>query len=169
MPVRLILIRHAKSAWDDPLANDHARVLNDRGRRSATAIGQWLATKGYLPGECLCSDASRTRETWDLIAAELPAPAPVQHMPELYHAGSQRLLSTLRNASADTVALVAHNPGIGDFASGLLQRRSSHPRYADYPTGATAVIDFDLQGWEVIAPRSGSLTDFVVPRDLIDA
>lgn len=168
MALRLILIRHAKSAWDDPMAEDHARVLNERGRKSATALGQWLATNGYLPQLCLCSDAARTRETWERIAAELPQPVRVSHRAELYHAGSQRLLGTLRRATADTVALVAHNPGIGDFANALLRKRPEHPRYPDYPTGATAVIDFDIEDWSDLALRSGTLADFVVPRDLIE-
>ena len=166
MPVRLILIRHAKSAWDDPLADDHARVLNDRGRRSATAIGQWLAERGHVPDICLCSDAARTRETWDRIAAELPGPVPLRQMAELYHAGSQRLLGILRRASAETVALVGHNPGIGDLANAVLRDRASHPRFGDYPTGATAVIDFDVEDWAEVGLRSGALVDFVVPREL---
>ena len=54
MTCRLILIRHAKSSWDDPMADDHARVLNGRGRASAAAIGGWLAAKSYLPDVVLC-------------------------------------------------------------------------------------------------------------------
>ena len=34
-PRRLILTRHAKSAWDDPLLDDHDRPLNRRGMRAA--------------------------------------------------------------------------------------------------------------------------------------
>ena len=61
--MRLILIRHAKSSWANPGQGDHARPLNPRGRRAATAIGGWLADKGYVPDLILCSDAQRTRET----------------------------------------------------------------------------------------------------------
>ena len=39
MTKRLILIRHAKSSWDDPFGDDHARILNTRGQASAAAIG----------------------------------------------------------------------------------------------------------------------------------
>ena len=34
---QLLLLRHAKSAWDDPALADHARPLNGRGRRAAAA------------------------------------------------------------------------------------------------------------------------------------
>ena len=77
MTKRLILIRHAKSAWDDPLTPDHDRPLNARGEGAARDLGQWLASRGYVPQEILCSNALRTRATWDGIAPFLPdAPEP---------------------------------------------------------------------------------------------
>ena len=36
---RLILTRHAKSSWDDPLMNDHDRPLNERGKMAAADLG----------------------------------------------------------------------------------------------------------------------------------
>lgn len=77
MTKRLILIRHAKSAWDDPLLPDHDRPLNPRGEGAARDLGQWLASRGYVPGEVLCSDALRTRATWE---ASLPS-SPTRRSP----------------------------------------------------------------------------------------
>ena len=65
MTKRLILIRHAKSSWSDPFADDHARVLNKRGIASARAVGAWLAENDYVPQMILCSDSARTQETAD--------------------------------------------------------------------------------------------------------
>ena len=47
---RLILTRHAKSSWDDPLTPDHDRPLNDRGKAAAADLGQWFASRDYIPG-----------------------------------------------------------------------------------------------------------------------
>ncbi|MCP4818173.1 MAG: histidine phosphatase family protein, partial [Shimia sp.] len=55
MTLKLILMRHAKSSWDDPLQSDHERSLNRRGRASAPAIGKWLSENGFHPDELLCS------------------------------------------------------------------------------------------------------------------
>ena len=74
MTLRLILTRHAKSSWDDPLMSDHDRPLNARGKAAAADLGGWLASRSYLPGQVLCSDALRTRETWEGIAPALAAP-----------------------------------------------------------------------------------------------
>ena len=77
MTLTLILIRHAKSDWDDPRLTDHQRPLNARGRRAAPRVGAWIADMGLTPQQALVSDAMRTRETWHSIASHLPAaPAP---------------------------------------------------------------------------------------------
>ena len=79
MTLRLVLIRHAKSSWDDFSIEDHDRQLNERGRRSAPAIGQWIADRGDIPTEVLCSDAKRTRETLDLLMEQWPTTPAVRY------------------------------------------------------------------------------------------
>ena len=69
---RLILTRHAKSSWDDPMTPDHDRPLNERGKAAAADLGQWLASRGYVPDEVLCSDSLRTRKTFSGIGPALP-------------------------------------------------------------------------------------------------
>lgn len=167
MTCRLILIRHAKSSWDDPMADDHARVLNGRGRASATAIGGWLAAKSYLPEVVLCSDAARTAETLALILPELPNKPKVQFRGGLYHASPDHMLEVLQRQTAGTIALVAHNPGIGALACGLVAARPDNPDFARYPTAATAVIDFDVDTWAQVRPAQGVLVDFTTPRALM--
>ena len=103
---RLILTRHAKSAWDDPLTPDHDRPLNDRGNAAAADLGQWLASRGYVPEKVLCSDAVRTRQTWSGIAPALPAAPLFELKPALYHAGPDVMLAVLRHAKADCSAAV---------------------------------------------------------------
>jgi phosphohistidine phosphatase len=166
MTLRLILTRHAKSSWDDPLAPDHARVLNERGRDAAGRIGRWLAREGYLPAEALVSSAARTQETWALIAPHLPdAPAP-RVIDALYHAGPEVMLRCLQRAEAPVVLMLGHNPGIAAFAAWLVARAPQHPRFASYPTCATLVADFDAPGWPEVTPGSGHVRAFVVPREL---
>lgn len=166
MTLRLILVRHAKSSWDDPLEPDHARPLNARGRDAAGRIGRWLAAEGYLPDAALVSTARRTRESWDLIAAALPsAPEPVL-LDALYHASPEVMLRCLRGAAGATVLMLGHNPGIAAFAVWMLEKAPRHPRFADYPTGATLVADFAAARWADVAPGSGVACVFVAPRDL---
>lgn len=167
MTLRLILTRHAKSAWDNPLDSDHMRPLNARGQRAAPLIGRWLAQQGYLPGQALISDATRTRETWALLGAELPGPVPARFEPALYHAGPDVMLRVLQAAAADCVIMIGHNPGIAAFADLLLAQRPAHPGFTRYPTCATLVAEFDgLSGWADLTYGTGRALEFVVPREL---
>ncbi len=163
MTFRLILMRHAKSSWDSPGLDDHARPLNDRGRRSAAALGDWLRAKGYLPDQVLCSSAVRTQETLDGLRLDAAA---VDHLSALYHAGPDAMLHVLNGATGLSVLMLGHNPGIAAFAHLLLHARPRHARFDDYPTGATLVADFDAPGWDSVDWRTGRTADFTVPADL---
>lgn len=164
---RLILTRHAKSAWDDPLTPDHDRPLNERGKAAAADLGQWLASRGHLPQEILCSDALRTRDTWAGLAPALPEP-PILHLkPALYHAGPDVMLAVLRHATQPTVMMIGHNPGIAEFAARLVAHPPLHPDFARYPTGATLVADFALASWSDLAFGSGITVDFTIPREAL--
>src|SRR3982074_1744190 len=63
---RLLLLRHAKSDWSGK-ADDHARPLSARGKRTAPRMGACMHAKGYEPELVLCSTAERTKETLELV------------------------------------------------------------------------------------------------------
>lgn len=167
MTKRLILIRHAKSSWDAPF-DDHARTLNDRGRDAASAIGTWLRTQHYVPDVIYSSDAARTVETTQRLVTALSASPSIEYLNRMYHGSPAALWNVLRKAQGDTVALVAHNPGIAVFAEDIVAQAPDHPRFMDYPTGATLVCDFPANNWAEAVSRSGQVVDFIVPRDMSD-
>ncbi|MDU8912230.1 SixA phosphatase family protein [Aestuariicoccus sp. MJ-SS9] len=157
----LILMRHAKSDWSMNL-DDHARGLNKRGERSARALGDWLRAQEYLPDQVLCSDAHRTRQTLELLALE----AETDFDPRLYLSAPETMLEVLRGATGDRVLMIAHNPGICALAEHLVDEAPAHDRFADYPTGATLVAEFDIDDWKKLRPGTGRALAFVVPREL---
>ncbi len=161
---RLILTRHAKSAWDDPLLDDHDRPLNERGRRSALELGEWLHSRGYEPDQVLCSTAARTRETWALaLSAPLEVTPDVDYSGSLYHASPEVMLKLLKGATGDCVMMLGHNPGIAEFARMLPAKAPVHEDFARYPTTATLVVDFDGEDWAAVRAGQGSVLDFFVP------
>src|ERR1700747_2679052 len=119
---RLLLLRHAKSSWAEPGASDHARALNRRGQEAAPRIGAYLARHRLIPDAVLCSTARRTRETWELVAAEAPAaPPPPTFAERLYDATPRTLLDVFRRAdpAAESLLVVGHNPGLQEVATAL--------------------------------------------------
>jgi phosphohistidine phosphatase len=164
MTRRLILMRHAKSSWGDPMLSDHARPLNGRGRRSATALGHWLRKHDYLPDQVLCSSSVRTRETLDRLKLD----APTRFLDSLYHASPATMFKELNRAKGACVLMLGHNPGIAGFAEDLVSHAPDHPRFADYPTCATLVVDFDVNDWSDMTQASGAPLAFVIPRELTE-
>jgi len=159
----LILTRHAKSSWENLSQADHERPLNKRGARSAKALGVWFRDKRLKPDQVLSSDSKRTRETYAGLGLETEA----EFTDDLYHASPNQMLRVLSRASGEVVMMLGHNPGMAAFAAELASEPPDHPRFFDYPTGATTVLRFDIDGWEHAAWGGGEVIDFVIPRDLM--
>lgn len=166
MTLTLILTRHAKSSWDDPTLDDFDRSLNHRGRKSAPLIGRWLVERGYVPEVVVASGARRTVETWEGMASTMPEGTVLDRNTALFHAGAGTILGVLREQAAAKVMLIGHNPGFAEFASRIAVQPPKHDRFNDYPTAATAVIEFEGESWARLRWGSGRILDFVVPRDL---
>ncbi|WP_330294735.1 SixA phosphatase family protein [Streptomyces sp. NBC_00503] len=167
---RLVLLRHAKSAWPD--VADHERPLGPRGLRDAPAAGRWLRDAGCLPALVICSTARRARETWALAAGQLGAEVPVRFDERVYAAEPEDLLEVVSEVPEEvgTLLLVGHNPGLADLAV-MLAREPLDPAEAGaverlsekFPTSAIAVLACPGP-WPELTPGSVRLADFAVPR-----
>ncbi len=159
---RLILTRHAKSAWDNPSMDDFDRPLNARGRRSARELGDWLASRGYDPEEVLCSTARRTVDTWERVSQAVFETRPALRLEAaLYLADPGEIMNVLKAASAQTAMILGHNPGIAEFAAQLPAHPPLDPDFRRYPTAATLVVDFQIEDWADIRLGEGRVMDFV--------
>ncbi|MEW2395557.1 histidine phosphatase family protein [Streptomyces sp. NPDC046862] len=167
-PRRLVVLRHAKSAWPEGVP-DHDRPLGPRGLRDAPAAGRALAAADCLPDLALCSTAERARATWELAAAQWDTPPPVRHDPRLYGADVPELLDVVREAPDEvaTLLLVGHNPGLEELVLELagddLDDALDVVR-AKFPTSAIAVLDWHGHSWKNLAPGAALLTAMTVPR-----
>jgi phosphohistidine phosphatase len=117
----LLLMRHAKSSWADPGVEDHDRVLNARGLRSAPVMGERLLAAGHVPDRVLVSTAARARQTADLVAAVLDRGDRIDVSHQLYLAEADDILKLVRQTPAEvaTLLVVGHNPGMEELASHL--------------------------------------------------
>jgi phosphohistidine phosphatase len=164
---RLLLLRHAKSSWDDPSLADHERPLAPRGHRAAESMAEHLRSSVPKPDLVLCSSALRTRETLDRMSKAF-GDAEVVVDDELYGANDDVLLERLRGVTDrfETVAMIGHNPGIHDLAITLAGSGADLGRMrTKFPTGALAVLAFDGP-WRELAPGAARLEAFVTPKDL---
>lgn len=164
----LILMRHSKSAY--PLGvSDHDRPLNDRGARDARAASQWFERQGFPVDEAWVSSAVRAQQTWlgvqsGVIAAAAPHFGHTD-LPALYEASVDALIDLLSHATASTLLVVAHNPGIQQLIERITGRDPqgwmAHIA-VKYPTGAVCVLR--LESWSSLSSGGSELITYAVPR-----
>lgn len=168
----LLLLRHAKSSWDDPGLKDIDRPLAPRGLKAAPLMASYFTTKGLRPDFVLCSPAARARQTWSLVARSLGGKIEVKELQGLYLGPPSRLLEVVRRLpdAATCALLLGHNPGMQHLALALSGPRSK-PKALEklrrkFPTAALAEIEFEAAAWADVARGDGRLKSLVWPKDL---
>jgi phosphohistidine phosphatase len=164
---RLVLLRHAKSSWDDPGLPDVDRPLAPRGEHAADRLRAYLASEDLGLDLVLCSGALRARQTLSHVLPAFGTELTIRIEPALYTFDDGVLLERLHQVPQDvaTVLLIGHNPAFQN----LVTRLADHGTRLDdlrekYPTGALAEITFASASWASLS--SGELTRFVTPREL---
>lgn len=163
----LVLLRHAKSSWENPGLDDFDRPLAPRGKKDAPKIGRALATASSVPDVVVCSTAKRARQTADLVLEAAGYSGTIRHEDRIYEASVETLLDVIRSIdeSAETAMLVGHNPGFEMLASALVGPKS-HAASIRFPTSTLARIELASGAWSQVGPGAGTLIWQLVPRCL---
>lgn len=121
MKKRLLLMRHAKSSWDNSALSDHERPLNQRGYTEAPRIAEQLKAKKLVPSYVLSSDALRTKETWELMAPVFGQNIQVEFTNRLYAVSAPLVLQVIAGQpeSRQELMLLGHNPSLEEVAGYL--------------------------------------------------
>lgn len=159
----LLLLRHAKSDWDDPGLTDFERPLNKRGQKAAPAIGDFLREQKVKPHLILSSPAERARQTTLLMIESAKLTADLRYDERIYEASLERLMEVLSQIedTAEVVMLVGHNPGVEKLLAHLTGEAQK------MPTAALACFNLNLEKWSKVKEHSAQLEWLVKPRDLL--
>jgi phosphohistidine phosphatase len=165
----LYLLRHAKSSWASATVEDHERELQDKGRRRAAALAEWIEERGLGCDLVLCSTATRARQTLDIVLPALGNPV-VRYEPAIYEAASEDLIAMLKALDEETerVMVVGHDPVLQQTATTLAMtcRGDALDRIrSKYPTCGFAMLTFGSAGWPSLSPKLGHLELFYVAPD----
>jgi phosphohistidine phosphatase len=171
--LELLLLRHAKSRWDDPGTADQDRDLAPRGLAAATGMGRLIRDLDLAPDQVLCSTARRAVHTWELSAAALGTAPPVRFDERLYLAAPEQMIAIARKLGGDArrLLLVGHDPGMHRLAVRLAGSGDARLRdrlAAKFPTAGLARYRLDLARWADFRGAPGELLGFWRPRDLAD-
>lgn len=158
----LLLLRHAKSSWDDPTADDADRPLAPRGEKDAPRIGAFLAATKNLPDLIVSSPAERAKATAKRVMRAADYDGELRLEPAIYLADADTLLGVVRLLPNDRerVMLVGHNPGFEEL-TGVLCGGSVR-----LPTAAVACIELDIERWAEARAGAGTLLWLVNPKVL---
>ncbi len=160
----LVLIRHAKSDWGNDALRDYDRPLNARGLRDAPELGKRLRAKNFLPDLIVASMAQRAAETARLVAEGMGFPKEkIQWEEMLYHAPPSVMEDVLFSLADDfrRVFLVAHNPGISQFAQQLLP----HFSLDEMLTCCAVAIETDAERWTDLPLAKKNLLFIDTPKN----
>jgi phosphohistidine phosphatase len=143
---QLLLIRHAKSSWDDPLQNDIDRPLNKRGKKDAPAMAERLLDKKIKIDAFISSPAERAFDTCIYFAKTYDVrKKEIIQVDELYNAQVESFYKVISevNNGFDAIALFSHNPGITEFANQL-----TDVHVDDMPTCSVFGLKANIENWK---------------------
>lgn len=158
-PTELILVRHAiAAARGDEWPNDDKRPLTARGVARFKEEVDGLRRMGVTVDEIFTSPLVRARQTAELLAAGLPGKPPVKLLDALSpgHAPGSVLAQLARAARRRRIALVGHEPGLGELAAHLIGAGRALP----FKKGGMCRIDVE----SLTSRRPGALGWFVQPK-----
>lgn len=172
MPRELLILRHAKSAWDTAAPSDFERPLAPRGRKAAPRMGRWLADQGLVPDYVVSSPAERARQTVEAVCTELGIDTETIHWDRRIYGGWTRTLMDVLRDSPDNalrVLITGHNPGLEDLLESLCHEGiESPPDGKLMPTASIARLRVDVP-WPEVRPDCAALLSLIRPRQLRDS
>lgn len=169
---RLILLRHAKSDWDDPVARDFDRPLNRRGEKAALLMGQFAARRAIHFDMLVASPAVRVVQTLETFFTGYGETLDARWDRRIYLASSPILFDVVRDLpdSADSALMAGHNPGLEELILDLVPDDGANPIREDvevkFPTASIAVLDLAIDSWAQARENVATISSFTRPRDL---
>ena len=168
---KLYILRHAKSDYPDDINDDHARPLNKKGQKDCKLIGNYLIQHNINLQVILSSDAVRTKETITNILRVSGNRTEVNFSNKLYLATAGEIIKQIGKdaGDAESVMVVAHNPGVWQLAQILTQSGDYDllkQLATKYPTASMACFSINIDNWQDLQPASAILDRFITPKSL---
>ena len=142
---QLLLIRHAKSDWNDASLSDFDRPLNDRGKRDAPVMAKRLVDKKVKVDLFISSPAKRAKKTATIFAKEYDVKKEEISLKDKLYEESEETLYDVISKTEDkfnSIAIFSHNPGLTDFANLLTETRIDN-----IPTCGIFAVKIDIKHW----------------------
>lgn len=161
MKHNLILVRHAKSSWDDSSLNDFDRPLNSRGFNDAPMMGNVLGEMNILSDSVVTSPAIRAKETCRILSSKINFPfGEIIEDKRIYDASVNELLGIINSIdeNINSLMLFGHNPGLTELNNYL-----SNKNILNIPTCGIVILESE-KAWVDFDENCCSELKFIYPK-----
>ena len=159
----LLLIRHAKSSWDDTSLSDFDRPLNERGKVDAPKMGKRLRKNNVKIDAFISSPAKRAKKTAECFINEYDRnPDEIIFISSLYDASVSDFNAVVKTIDDKykSAALFSHNPGITLLANELI----SGADLDNMPTSSVFSVKADVEKWKDFSKAKKEFLFFDYPK-----
>ena len=159
----LLLIRHAKSSWDNSQLSDFERPLNERGKKDAPVMAKRIKEEKIKIDCFISSPAKRAKKTASFFMDEYGIKEKdLVLLPSLYEASVNNFYDAVENINDtnNVVALFSHNPGITDFVNTLTDKHID-----DMPTCGMFAVQVNTNNWAAFKEAEKSFLFFDYPKN----
>lgn len=167
----LLILRHAKSAWNTDAPSDFERPLSKRGERDAPRVGRFMASKDLVPDYVISSPARRARQTVVAVCEQLGIEEDSIHWDErIYHSTTGSLMDVLSESPGDAqrVLIAGHNPGLENLLRTLCDHVIPTPQdFKLMPTAALAHLEIPAP-WSELDGGTARLLSLTRAKSLQD-
>ncbi len=163
MTKTLLIMRHAKSDWNNTRLDDHARPLNKRGKQDAPLMGKLLKDEELTPDLIITSTAERALTTAELVALACDFEGELVTTRHFYHADPATYLEMLQGVDDqyNRVMIVGHNPGMEELLADLTDQ-AEH-----FTTANIAHVELPITSWSQLnEDTTGNLLNLWRPKEV---
>jgi phosphohistidine phosphatase len=164
--LKLALIRHAKSSWENSALDDMVRPLNQRGHENTILMGNYLLQQRFHPKQIISSPATRALHTAINLSSWIGYNKnKIEIDSVLYFGKISNIVKLLQSnpAKNDSLCIVGHEP----LLSELITYFCGEIEFKKFPTCSVVFIQFDIKQWSETLKNKGTLVSFITPKDLI--
>jgi phosphohistidine phosphatase len=162
----IILVRHAKSGWDNPDMTDFERTLSSRGMSDAPNMAKFISLKISPPDKVISSSAVRAFTTAKFFAKEMDylEESIIQDI-GIYERGTKHIFKLIAelDENVSSVIVFGHNPDITSLSTYL-----SGEYFESVPTCSVICIDFEIETWTDIHNENGKVRFYEYPKKSLE-
>lgn len=160
--LKIGLVRHAKSSWDNPTLNDHDRPLNRRGKRDAPIMANKVESLFGVPDLLVSSTAVRAFSTARVFRKEMKlSENQLVSKGSLYHSTESDVLEVLSNVddAVNYVLIFAHNPTMTFLANSFKGEMINN-----VPTCGVVMLESTADSWVDVHHSNTKRLQFIYPK-----